>query len=60
MPELEQDRRFHVICAWCGAQIRENKKKDLEGMCLRCFYRVLNERVRTASKTRAGQRVSER
>jgi formylmethanofuran dehydrogenase subunit E len=53
-------KRFHLICVWCGEKIRENRDKDLEGMCLDCFYRMLNERMRAGSKKRAGQRVSER
>jgi len=53
-------RNFHVICVWCGERIRENKDKNLEGMCLSCFYRMLNERARAWSKKRSDQRVSER
>lgn len=60
MPELRNQNTFRVTCVWCGTRIRENKNKDTEGMCLRCFYRILNERVRTWTTKRAGGRVSER
>ena len=60
MAETEKKRRFNLLCVWCGAKIRETKEKDLEGTCLSCFYRILNERTQTWPKARPDQRLSER
>ena len=52
--------KFYVICVWCGATIREDKAQDSEGMCLRCFYKILAQRYQAQRRARSGSRVSDR
>jgi hypothetical protein len=58
--EAEPDERFYVYCSWCSVRIREARSEDSEAMCLRCFYRNLNERFRAQPHTRYGEGVSDR
>ncbi len=51
---------FEIRCIWCGAQIRRDSPKDSQGVCLRCFYRILNERLRAQRHARQGEGVSDR
>ena len=62
MIELQQkpDRGFEIRCVWCGVKIRRDNSKDAEGICLSCFYRILNERFRAQKRARAGEGVSDR
>ncbi|PWT83576.1 MAG: hypothetical protein C5B44_00360 [Acidobacteria bacterium] len=52
--------KFYVICVWCGITIREDKAEDSEGMCLRCFYKILAQRYQAQRRTRCAGRVSDR
>ena len=45
---VEQPRsHFCVLCIWCGAKIRKDKEEDSFGVCLKCFYRILNDHLRS-------------
>ena len=37
--------RFRVICVWCGSEIREDKHENEQGICLKCFYRMLTDHL---------------
>jgi len=60
MKENPRQANFYVYCAWCGLRIREDKNEDSEGTCLRCFYRILNERYRRRRRTQLREGVSDR
>jgi hypothetical protein len=52
--------KFEVRCVWCGVRIRRDKLEDSQGLCLTCFYRILNERLLTQRRVRLGEVVSDR
>jgi len=52
--------RFEVRCIWCGVRIRKDSFEDSHGACLKCFYRILNERLRAQRRVRLGEVVSDR
>jgi len=52
--------KFYVICVWCGTTIREDKAQDSEGMCLRCFYKILAQRYQAQQQVRQSNHVSDR
>jgi hypothetical protein len=62
MTELQQKplSGFEIRCAWCGVRIRRDSPEDSQGVCLTCFYRILNERLRAQRRARAGEGVSDR
>jgi hypothetical protein len=35
---------FKVVCTWCGVIIRRAEAKDSQGMCLKCYARMLGDR----------------
>jgi hypothetical protein len=39
--------RFCVFCIWCNAKIRKDKEEDSYGVCLKCFYRILDDHLRS-------------
>ena len=41
--EKSDDSEFRVVCTWCGVVIRRAKTKDSQGMCLKCYARMLGE-----------------
>jgi hypothetical protein len=47
-----------VLCAWCGARIHEGDERGWTGMCQPCFRRMIDERLRLA--TRSQEYASER
>ncbi|MFN2498927.1 MAG: hypothetical protein ABR557_07585 [Pyrinomonadaceae bacterium] len=51
---------FKVVCILCGVKIRENASDDSCGLCLKCFYRILAERLRAQKRNAPGKFVSER
>jgi len=60
MRETHPSEGFYVYCAWCGNRIREDKTEDSEGTCLRCFYRILNERYRVRRRPQLREIASDR
>jgi hypothetical protein len=52
--------RFEVLCIWCGVRIRRDNLEDSHGACLKCFYQILNERLRAQRRVRLGAVVSDR
>lgn len=52
--------KFEVRCTWCGVRIRRDNLEDSQGVCLPCFYRILNERFRAQRHVRLGEIVSDR
>jgi DNA-directed RNA polymerase subunit RPC12/RpoP len=51
---------FLVVCVWCGATIREDKDHDEQGVCMKCFYKILGDYLLTQRLSRGGDFVSER
>ena len=51
---------FQISCVWCGVRIRKASSEDAHGLCLKCFYRFLNEHLRRQRQARAGEGVSDR
>ena len=58
--KLERVPEFKVLCVSCGVQIRKRASEDSCGLCLKCFYRILAERLRSQKRTAPGEFVSER
>ncbi len=54
------DREFEVRCIWCGVTIRRDNSEDSQGVCLRCFYRILSERFRAQRHARSAEGTSDR
>ena len=51
---------FCVACIWCGVKIRDDAEEDAWGICLKCFYRIMNEQLDSQTKTNPNERVSDR
>jgi len=62
MKEIQSQREqtFVVQCIWCGAKIREGKKEETNGVCLKCFYQILSNHLRTQKRAVYGEFVSDR
>ena len=65
MIEVEEERapeesapKVQVLCAWCGAEIREGDEPEWSGMCQTCFRRMVDEHLRLAA--RSHENASER
>ena len=56
----EKDDLYVVECSWCGAKIREDKQEDTTGVCLNCFYQILNNHLQSQKRAAYGEFVSER
>jgi DNA-directed RNA polymerase subunit RPC12/RpoP len=56
----EDQKDFMITCSWCGTKIREDKREDANGVCLKCFYRILSDRLNSQKRTVGGEAVSER
>ena len=56
----KQRHSFHVVCIWCGVKIRDDKDEDTTGVCLKCFYRILNNHLHSQKKVAYGEFVSDR
>ena len=55
----ETDNTFMVQCIWCGSKIREDKE-ETEGVCLECFYKILNNHLHAQKQAANGEFVSDR
>lgn len=60
MKPSQRRSKLYVVCVWCGVAIREDRHQDLEGMCLRCFYKILAQRYQAQRRARYGEGVSDR
>jgi DNA-directed RNA polymerase subunit RPC12/RpoP len=58
MNEREKET-FVVQCILCGASIREDKE-ETTGVCLSCFYQILNNHLHAQKQTVYGDFVSDR
>jgi hypothetical protein len=58
-PKETQDS-FLVQCIWCGAKIRDDKQEDASGVCLQCFYQMLNNHLDAQKHSVYGEFVSDR
>jgi DNA-directed RNA polymerase subunit RPC12/RpoP len=60
MNEQETKETFVVQCIWCGTKIRDDKGEDTTGVCLECFYKILNNHLHAQKQTVYGEFVSDR
>ena len=58
--QTELEATFVVHCISCGQRIREDKQEETEGVCLRCFYEILNNHLHAQKTTAYGEYVSDR
>jgi hypothetical protein len=58
--EQETKETFLVQCIWCGATIRDERKEAANGICLKCFYQILNNHLHAQKQTVYGEFVSDR
>jgi DNA-directed RNA polymerase subunit RPC12/RpoP len=56
---MNEQETFVVQCIWCGATIREDKE-ETTGVCLSCFYQILNNHLHAQKRTVYGDFVSDR
>ena len=56
----ERENTFPVECAWCGSKIRDDKQEDTSGVCLQCFYQILNNHLSAQKRSGYGEFVSDR
>jgi DNA-directed RNA polymerase subunit RPC12/RpoP len=56
----ERERTFLVQCIWCGSKIRDDKEEEAKGVCLKCFYQILNNHLRAQKRSVYGDFVSDR
>jgi DNA-directed RNA polymerase subunit RPC12/RpoP len=52
--------RYRVVCVWCGSEIREDKHENEQGICLKCFYKILGDHLKAQRRTRSSEFVSDR
>lgn len=62
---MKEDRKEHkptfmVQCIWCGSTIRDDKEEDAQGVCLKCFYQILNNHLHMQKQAAYGEFVSDR
>ena len=57
---LGRKQKYQIICIWCGSKIRDDKKEDANGVCLKCFYQRLTNHLRSQKRTTHGEFVSDR
>lgn len=57
--EIREDS-YVVECVWCGTKIREDKAKDNDAVCLKCFYQLLSNHLAAQKRTAYGEFVSDR
>jgi len=61
IPEFDdKEPTFTVTCAWCGSRIREDRYQDEQGVCLKCFYKILGDHLLAQRRDVASDFVSER
>jgi formylmethanofuran dehydrogenase subunit E len=58
--ENEKRKIFQIECTWCGSKIREDRREDAKGVCLKCFYKILSNHLRASKRTAYGEFVSDR
>lgn len=56
----DSEAAFKVTCVWCGSKIREDKYQDEQGVCLKCFYKILGDHLLAQRRAPVNEFVSER
>jgi len=54
------ETKFVIQCIWCGSKIRDDKEEETQGVCLQCFYQILNNHLHAQKRTAYGEFVSDR
>jgi hypothetical protein len=52
--------KFRVVCVWCGSEIRKHRHGDEQGICLKCFYKILGDHLMAQRRSRYGEFESDR
>ena len=60
MNQETREDSYVVECVWCGAKIREDNDEESTGVCLKCFYQMLTNHLRSQKQTVYGEAVSDR
>lgn len=60
MSQETREDLYVVECVWCGAKIREDKEENTDGVCLKCFYRIMGNHLQSQKRTTYGEFVSDR
>ena len=55
----EETKQFEIQCTWCGSKIRDDEE-ETSGVCLKCFYQILNNHLHAQKQTVYGEFVSDR
>jgi DNA-directed RNA polymerase subunit RPC12/RpoP len=40
-----------VICVFCGVKMRDSQTEDATGQCWKCYYRILNDHLRSQRRS---------
>ena len=56
----EETKQFEIQCTWCGSKIRDDNEQETSGVCLKCFYQILNNHLHAQKQTVYGEFVSDR
>ena len=56
----ESEKTFLVQCNWCGVKIREDREQEAEGVCMKCFYQILDNHLQAQKHAVYGEFVSDR
>jgi hypothetical protein len=56
----DTEQTYLVQCIWCGSKIRDDKEEEATGVCLKCFYQILNNHLGAQKKAPSGEFVSDR
>ena len=56
----QRDQNYLVQCVWCGSKIRDDKEEEAKGICLKCFYKILSNHLRSQKRSVYGEFVSDR
>jgi hypothetical protein len=58
---VKENKDIYIVqCVWCGETIRADKEEDASGVCLKCFYRMLTDRLQSQKQSPYGEFVSDR
>ena len=60
MNQEETEKTFVVQCIWCGSTIRDDREQEANGVCLKCFYQILDNHLHAQKQTAYGEFVSDR
>ncbi len=57
---IKRKEAFYISCSRCGVKIRKDDNADSFGVCLRCFYELLKDRLLAQNRTSKNEFASDR